>query len=92
MPRKTLFKPKKKPNLAKNPLWREIFLDEDSEDSTVEDTDIFDDEKFKIPDVKPKRKFFEKEDDFKLPALFKPLIKGMDFHLVFNTYRNQGKA
>ena len=92
MPRKTLFKPKKKPNLAKNPLWREIFLDEDSEDSTVEDTEIFEYEKFKIPDVKPKRKFFEKEDNFKLPALFKPLIKGMDIHLVFNTYRNQGKA
>jgi hypothetical protein len=27
LPRKTLFKPLKKPNLAKDPLWKEVFLD-----------------------------------------------------------------
>jgi len=32
MPRKTLFKPVKRPDLAKDPLWKEIFLD-DSESS-----------------------------------------------------------
>jgi hypothetical protein len=41
MPRKTLFKPRKKPDLSKNPLWKEVFLDESSDDSTHEDTDIF---------------------------------------------------
>ena len=32
MPRNTLFKPKKKENLEKNPLWMEVFMNEDSED------------------------------------------------------------
>jgi hypothetical protein len=41
MPRKTLFKPRKKPDLSKNPLWKEVFLDESSDGSTHEDTDIF---------------------------------------------------
>ena len=41
-PRKTLFKPEKKLNVGKDPLWREIFIDnqdsdESSEDSTEED-------------------------------------------------------
>ena len=27
LPRKTLFKPEKRPDLAKDPLWREVFLD-----------------------------------------------------------------
>ncbi|CAI2376110.1 unnamed protein product [Moneuplotes crassus] len=76
MPRKTLFKPKKKPNLAKDPLWREVFLDEDSEDSTVEDTDIFErsEEGFKVRQEKPKPKFFERKEKFKLPDLYKPLV------------------
>jgi hypothetical protein len=37
LPRKTLFKPEKRPNLAKDPLWREVFF-EDSE-SPSEDGD-----------------------------------------------------
>ena len=41
-PRKTLFKPEKKINVGKDPLWREIFIDkndssESDEDSTEED-------------------------------------------------------
>jgi hypothetical protein len=36
MPRKTLFKPLKKPNLAKDPLWREVFLDNSDESSDDE--------------------------------------------------------
>ena len=33
MPRKTLFKPEKRINMAKDPLWREIFIDNDSDSS-----------------------------------------------------------
>ena len=77
MPRKTLFKPKKRPNLAKDPLWWEVFLDEDSEDSTVEDTDILDfEDGFKIKEKKSKPKFFERKEKFELPQLYKPLVKG----------------
>ena len=32
-PRKTLFKPEKRINVGKDPLWREIFIDNDSESS-----------------------------------------------------------
>lgn len=32
MPRATLFKPKKKEDLKKNPLWQEVFMQEDSDD------------------------------------------------------------
>lgn len=39
MPRKTLFKPPKRVNLAKNPLWREVFLDNKSE-VTTEATEV----------------------------------------------------
>ena len=31
MPRATLFKPVKKENLEKNPLWKEVFMHEDSD-------------------------------------------------------------
>jgi len=31
MPRKTLFKPIVRPNMLKNPLWCEVFLDKDNE-------------------------------------------------------------
>jgi hypothetical protein len=46
MPRKTLFKPKKRENLQKNPLWQEVFINESSEDddgsaSDLEDQEIF---------------------------------------------------
>jgi hypothetical protein len=40
MPRKTLFKPLKKPNLANDPLWKEVFLDpSSSEDESDEEDD-----------------------------------------------------
>ena len=35
LPRKTLFKPTQRPNLSKDPLWREVFLDS-SEDEEEE--------------------------------------------------------
>jgi hypothetical protein len=46
MPRKTLFKPKKKENLEKNPLWQEVYMNESSDDdygsnSDAEDQEIF---------------------------------------------------
>ena len=46
MPRSTLFKPKKKENLEKNPLWQEVFMNDDSDDqsgsgSDYEDLEIF---------------------------------------------------
>jgi hypothetical protein len=37
LPRKTLFKPTQRPNLANDPLWREVFLDESSEESEDDD-------------------------------------------------------
>ena len=75
MPRKTLFKPKKRPNLAKDSLWKEIFMNDGSDDSTVEDTDVFEDDNFKIVEPKPKKKFFENNEKFELPSLYKPLVK-----------------
>ena len=39
MPRATLFKPKKKENLAKNPLWNEVFMNEGSDDSDATGSD-----------------------------------------------------
>lgn len=46
MPRATLFKPKKKENLEKNPLWMEVYMKEssDEDDSSVsdfEDQEVF---------------------------------------------------
>ena len=44
MPRKTLFKPQKQVNLAKDPLWKEIFIDSHNvgqSDSESEDDDNF---------------------------------------------------
>ena len=41
LPRKTLFKPDKRPNMAKDPLWREVFLDQSSDDSDSEEHDPF---------------------------------------------------
>jgi hypothetical protein len=37
MPRKTLFKPLKKPNLANDPLWKEVFLASSSDDEDEDD-------------------------------------------------------
>jgi hypothetical protein len=84
MPRKTLFKPTKRPDLAKDPLWREVFLDESSEDSTVEGTDIFEEEKFKVPE-KPKKRFFDRKEKFELPSLYQPLVNGK---FVYQFYLN----
>jgi hypothetical protein len=36
MPRKTLFKPIVRPNMLKNPLWCEVFLDKDNEENESE--------------------------------------------------------
>lgn len=33
LPRKTLFKPNQRPNLAEDPLWKEVFLDDSSTES-----------------------------------------------------------
>ena len=38
-PRKTLFKPEKRINVAKDPLWREIFIDKHSESESSSDND-----------------------------------------------------
>lgn len=39
MPRKTLFKPEKQLNVGKDPLWREIFIDQKEEGSSESDSD-----------------------------------------------------
>lgn len=39
MPRKTLFKPEKQLQVAKDPLWREIFIDQKEEGSSESDSD-----------------------------------------------------
>jgi hypothetical protein len=46
MPRKTLFKPKKREKLEKNPLWQEVFMKDSSDDddgsvSDLEDQEVF---------------------------------------------------
>lgn len=46
MPRKTLFKPKKKENLEKNPLWQEVFMNESSDDDYGSNSDAEDQEVF----------------------------------------------
>lgn len=37
LPRKTLFKPMKRPNLAKDPIWREVFLSDSEEEKSEEE-------------------------------------------------------
>jgi hypothetical protein len=39
MPRKTLFKPIVRPNMLKNPLWCEVFLDKDKDEESEVDID-----------------------------------------------------
>lgn len=39
MPRKTLFKPEKQLQVGKDPLWREIFIDQKEEGSSESDSD-----------------------------------------------------
>ena len=39
MPRKTLFKPEKQLQVAKDPLWREIFIDQKEEGDSESDSD-----------------------------------------------------
>jgi len=39
MPRKTLFKPEKQLQVAKDPLWREIFIDQKEEGSSESDSE-----------------------------------------------------
>ena len=39
LPRKTLFKPLKKPNLSQDPLWREVFLEHSSSEQDDSESD-----------------------------------------------------
>lgn len=48
MPRKTLFKPKKKENLEKNPLWQEVFMNESSDEEYDSNSDGEDQEVFQM--------------------------------------------
>jgi hypothetical protein len=40
LPRKTLFQPTKKPNLAKDPLWREVFIDSSESEESFDEEDM----------------------------------------------------
>jgi hypothetical protein len=47
MPRKTLFKPVKRPNMLNNPLWCEVFLESDKkngEDESDDEGGVLDDQ------------------------------------------------
>ena len=57
LPRKTLFKPVKRPNLEKDPLWREVFLDIGSE--SEEDGDDYEGN--------------EEDNNFDLSSMFKEM-------------------
>lgn len=46
LPRKTLFKPVPRPNLANDPLWKEVFLDPSSEEDSGEDDEDTGDDLF----------------------------------------------
>jgi len=48
MPRATLFKPPKRDNLDRNPLWKEVFMKEDSDDDEFSGSDAGDDEVFNL--------------------------------------------
>lgn len=48
MPRSTLFKPAKREKLDKNPLWREVFMQEDSDDGDQSGSEGEDDELFQL--------------------------------------------
>lgn len=69
LPWKTLFKPPKRVNLAKNPLWREVFLDNKSE-ATTEATE-FDLDYQKNSDLKGVRR--KENNTTTLPPIFKNL-------------------
>ena len=40
MPRKTLFKPIVRPNMLKNPLWCEVFLDKQENEGDESEVDV----------------------------------------------------
>ena len=48
MPRATLFKPPKKEKLDKNPLWREVYIGESSDEDDGSESDGDDQEVFKM--------------------------------------------
>lgn len=48
MPRATLFKPAKREKLDKNPLWKEVFMQEDSDDGDQTGSEGEDDELFQL--------------------------------------------
>jgi len=46
MPRATLFKPPKREKLDKNPLWKEVFMRESSDEDDMSGSDVEDEEVF----------------------------------------------
>lgn len=48
MPRATLFKPPKRAQLDKNPLWKEVYMKESSDDEDGSESEADDQEVFKM--------------------------------------------
>ena len=79
-PRKTLFKPEKRINVGKDPLWREIFIDKhsdddsDSEDAEADMIELYKEicKKKGIPFNKEKAASREKEDEIYFPPIKNP--------------------
>jgi hypothetical protein len=77
LPRKTLFKPVQKPNLLNNPLWNEVFLNE--ENSNLDLSLI---QPYEEPDKWTKRESdVLKKKEFKLPPVIRPLLKSEGSHV-----------
>ena len=57
LPRKTLFKPVKKPNLAKDPLWKEVFLEPSSDEEDEGSVDDEEELKIDIRDIENKMSY-----------------------------------
>lgn len=71
MPRKYLFKPNKRPNLKRNPLWREVFLDRDDDATTVDTRPEYANSDLGIVGIDKTGK----KDKFELPPILKPLTR-----------------
>jgi hypothetical protein len=69
IPRKYLFKPPKRPDLAKNELWREIFLDDNEDDTTSVDT------RHDARNTDLGIVGLEKKDDFILPPILSSIAR-----------------
>lgn len=48
MPRATLFKPPKREKLDKNPLWKEVYMKESSDEDDGSESEVDDQEVFKM--------------------------------------------